>query len=443
MTTRKGGWRWVDGKRYARVRVTANSRPSIPLSACATDEEATERAAIIAAIANKLVKGGRPDRVKDICEVLGAAKGEKQIEAVKRAAERLLTMAAVAPKAITLKAFAERWTNGELHRQYPDHVRKKQSAGDVGKLKKYIYPHVATVPLVAFGLEEAELVMSHVPASASRATRRHVAQVMNRILNMAVYPAKLIKANPLPKGFLPKLGADKARPYLYPADDLRLMGCTDIPVERRLLWGMLAREGMRSGELLGGVEAGVTADPIVWGNLNLSLGAIDLDKNKTDDPRTWALDKGVVAALVAWRKLSPKSKTGDAVFPTRIVRLADQFRADLKTAKVDRPELFERNATRARVKAHHLRATFVTLALANGKTETWVADRTGHKSSSMINRYRRLARTAAELGVGALAPLDGAIPELAAKGGAKAAPAVGGSDMGQTGAESALPKSAG
>ncbi len=39
-------------------------------------------------------------------------------------------------------------------------------------------------------------------------------------------------------------------------------------------------------------------------------------------------------------------------------------------------------------------------------------DRTGHKSSVMINRYRRAARTAAELDLGTLAPLVLCIPEL-------------------------------
>ena len=43
---------------------------------------------------------------------------------------------------------------------------------------------------------------------------------------------------------------------------------------------------------------------------------------------------------------------------------------------------------------------------------TWVADRTGHHSSQMIYRYRRVARTLAELNVGPLTPLVEAIPEL-------------------------------
>jgi hypothetical protein len=75
--------------------------------------------------------------------------------------------------------------------------------------------------------------------------------------------------------------------------------------------------------------------------------------------------------------------------------------------------LFERGPNRLPIRHRDLRATFVTTSLANGKTETWVADRTGHKSSTMINRYRRRARTHRELGLGPLAPLVAAIPELA------------------------------
>ena len=54
----------------------------------------------------------------------------------------------------------------------------------------------------------------------------------------------------------------------------------------------------------------------------------------------------------------------------------------------------------------------VTLSLANGRTETWMADGRGHRSSATINRYRRSARSAMELALGALLPLDQAIPEL-------------------------------
>src|SRR5262249_52328169 len=72
----------------------------------------------------------------------------------------------------------------------------------------------------------------------------------------------------------------------------------------------------------------------------------------------------------------------------------------------------ERTAVRRPIRVHDLRATFITLALANGRSESWVADRTGHKSSQMINGYRRAARSVAELGLGGLLDLDQALPEL-------------------------------
>jgi integrase len=317
---------------------------------------------------------------------------------------------------VTVKEFARRWTSGELHLQYPDHVRKKNSRDDVGTFAMHVLPHVGDVPLAAFRLEDAELVMGQVPSTLSKARRRAIAQLMNRLLNIAVYPAKILKLNPLPKGFLPKLGDPKAKPYLYPDDDAKLMACAEVPLERRIVWGVLAREGLRVGELLGRVLGGAEErEPIVWGDFDLALGAVNLDKNKTNDARTWALDKGVLAALVAWKKLSKKTKLEDPVFPTADRdHIGDKLRADLKLAKVERPELFQSSAARAQVTVHHLRGTFVTLALANGKTETWVQDRTGHTSSVMINRYRRMARTAAELHIGTLAPLDLAIPELRA-----------------------------
>ena len=94
-------------------------------------------------------------------------------------------------------------------------------------------------------------------------------------------------------------------------------------------------------------------------------------------------------------------------------KLAEQLRGDLKRAGVTRPKLFENSKHRMRLRAHDLRGTFVTLSLANGRSEPWVATRTGHRSTLMISRYKTEAMTAEELRLGELAPLHLAIPELA------------------------------
>ena len=95
--------------------------------------------------------------------------------------------------------------------------------------------------------------------------------------------------------------------------------------------------------------------------------------------------------------------------------LAKLFRTQLTLAGLDktRPELFQTTAHRLRVRVHDLRGLFVTAALANGRSEAWISDRTGHRSSQMIHAYKRQARTFGELGLGDLTPLDSAVHELA------------------------------
>ena len=92
--------------------------------------------------------------------------------------------------------------------------------------------------------------------------------------------------------------------------------------------------------------------------------------------------------------------------------MAALFRWHLRAAGVHRSELFERTPQRRPIRIHDQRACFATLNLAAGKSETWVMDRTGHRSSAMVMAYRRAARNATELGLGELMPLDECVPDL-------------------------------
>lgn len=301
-------------------------------------------------------------------------------------------------KAITFADLGKQWTQGEIAAAHPDHVKVKRSASKDAERLKVLNKTIGTVPIKAFKIADAKLAMAALPKGLSSATRRQYAQIIGRLLALAVYPLELIPASPLPRGFLPKVTRSKATAWLYPAEDAKLLACVAVPLVRRVFYGFLAREGTRSGEALA----------LAWSDLDLKRGAVRLDVNKTDDPRAWALSPGVAAALEKWRKHT----TGELVFPlanTGTGRIAESFRADLARAEIDRPELFESSAQRMPIRLHDLRATFVTLSLAAGRSETWVVDRTGHRSSGQIANYRRAARTAAELGLGELAPLDGAI----------------------------------
>jgi hypothetical protein len=105
----------------------------------------------------------------------------------------------------------------------------------------------------------------------------------------------------------------------------------------------------------------------------------------------------------------PRNRAGQALY---VDHAAAVLRDALQKAGVDRPKLYQNGNNRLRIRAHDLRATFVTLALANGKSEDWVMQRTGHSSSIMLARYRREAKTAQELGLGWLHPPHEVIPEL-------------------------------
>jgi integrase len=74
--------------------------------------------------------------------------------------------------------------------------------------------------------------------------------------------------------------------------------------------------------------------------------------------------------------------------------------------------LFQRTVNIEPLRFHDLRATFVTWAKRVGNTDGWIADRTGHLTQEMIDRYTRAARTLADLRMDPFPDLTEAIPEL-------------------------------
>ncbi len=363
----------------------------------------------------------------------------------------------------TFREIGRRWTSGELHTESPDRVEAKDSAADESRLKALCEIDVGgillgDVPIEAFTLEHAEAAMRQLPKRAkSRGTRRAYAQVIARVLSLAVYPCKLIKVSPLPKQFMPKIDKPPEFSFLYPAEDAALLACRGVPLARRVLFGFLAREGCRLGEAL----------RLRFRDLDLrgEQGEITLQQTKTGVSRSWALNAGVTAALLAWRDRRraalvharpalgrdegelAKALGGALVFVDdhgaafESWRLAEALRGDLRTAiapDLRRAELFETTANRQQLRVHDLRGTFVTLAFAAGRNESYVQDRTGHTSSVMLNRYRRPARKAVERQLGTLSPLLAAIPELTELPPDSGGGLEGGQETGPTGRDSEL-----
>lgn len=424
-----------NGQHFARVTIEGDKRRSFAIAGCRSAEEAATRAAALAKVAVALRRAGMAERTEGVL----AQAAPSPAATVEALAKKIAAGAYSAPTpstAPTIAALAKRWTTGELAREFPDHVRWKRSADDdEHRFRNHILPIVGDMAVDAFTLDDADRVMRSLPVERSIATRRHVAQLLTRLFSIAVFPLRMIKASPIPRGFLPKPAPPSTQAYVYPSEDRRLLASPAVPLHRRILWGFLHREGVRSGE----------AKAFTFSDLDLEVGAVNLDKNKTNDPRSWALSPGTAAALRAWRELRKReagSRAGAAdapVFvndrgkPIRSRHLALLYRKDLRAAGIDRAELFAVSKARRHVWAHATRAAFVTTALANGKTEAFVMDRTGHRSSQMVNAYRRAARRSDELNLGNWTPLATAIPELAgeaAKGSGTGSGTTGGSANG-------------
>ncbi len=415
----KGELRWFDDGPAARITMGGKKRENFKLTSCRTKGEAAARCKVLAELAAtfrkagvlgtpnardllELVAGCLPGMLPGVLKVASELAGGKQIDRS-------------APAAPTFEALAGDWTGGVLHKRFPDHVKLKDAELDESRLKKLCAIDVGgiklgEITLDRFELDHAESAMRQLPKEAKRpATRRQYAQLIFRVLQLAVYPCRVLTASPLPKGFMPKIGKPPAFSFLYPEEDAALLEHEPTPLPYRVLWGFLDREGVRCGEAIA-MRVGIEVD--------LTRGVVSIDENKTGDARAWAMDPGVAEALRRWVELR-KAKKGDLLFSDEDGRafendrLAELLRSQLKAAGVERAELFIPGVNRGQFRVHDLRGTFVTLSLANGKTESWVQDRTGHTTSEMINRYRRAARSATELGLGPLAPLHQAIPELA------------------------------
>lgn len=408
----KGEVRWGANGASARVTIKGKQRETFEMPTVKTPAEAEQRCELLANMAQRFRRAGVvetrearqlletaagcvPALLPGVLQVAGELAGGKLVDAGK-------------PAVPTFAQLSREWTTGKLHERFADHVAAKDSVIDRRRLNHLEAIDVGgvalgDVPLGSFTIQHAETAMQRLPESAKRpATRRQYAQLLHRVLALAVYPCRHIAANPLPKGFMPKVGKPPGFTYLRPSEDAALMRCKAVPLCWRVLFGFLSREGCRKGEAIG----------FQVRDFDLKAGTVRLDENKTDSPRSWALDRGVVRALKAWVELRD-AKPSDHMFVdeggnvlTDEHRMSDVLRAALLTAGVDRHEIHHDSPNRLKLRVHDLRGSFVTIKLANGKTETWIADRTGHESSQMINRYRRKAREATELALGDLLALD-------------------------------------
>lgn len=226
---------------------TPLGRRSILLVTCRTREQAEARKQFIVEQLRRLREAGRAEFSQKLVELASQADGNR-LHRVRRGVDAIVAgefekpgeprdVLVVGP---AFEEFAKQWTSGELSRRFPDHVPTKRSVGDdIYRLDAYVYPIVGSVALREFTAQHGELVMASLPQHLTAGTRRQVAQLVKRVLRLAVYPARMLDRNPLPVGFLPKAGPSLALAWLYPDEEARLLATRTVPLLHRLFYGVL------------------------------------------------------------------------------------------------------------------------------------------------------------------------------------------------------------
>jgi integrase len=429
----------TDGHWFVSILVEKGKRPSFHLATCVTKEEAEKRRVVLVDIVRRLKSAEKADLAEILCCEAGKADSFrlqgilKIVDGVISGREQRANSRPDGRDAITFEQFGRKWTGNEIAHEFRRRVKVIDHHDNAARLEKHVYPvvykpsiitddtsyvgsRIGDVPMRDFTVEHADFVLAR--PTLTDGSVHNVAALIRRICRLAVYPAKIVRVCCLPPGWSPAPNAQKEKSYLFPKEEQKLLANRDVPLVRRLLYGFVNREGPRK-------ENAVT---IEWSQLTLDDlpdggGHIVLDTTKNGRGGSWSLGSGTAEALRRWKTICPSERYAfpagavpghrNKERPMYVDKLAEQLRDDLRASGVTRAKLFEKSEHRMNLRAHDLRGTFVTVSLAQGRSEAWVATRTGHRSTIMISRYKTEAMTAEELNLGALAPLHLAIPELA------------------------------
>ena len=456
-----GGAYVVRGRAYLRISLGGGRRQAEALP-WVTAEQAAEhrggascscvacvRARDVQGLVSRLLDAGHGDFAVKVIEAAATADDAK-MTALRQAVDGIVGGAIVkaaepspALSPLSFEGFARRWVRGELAADYPDEVDRKRSAyQDLCNLTRYVFPVVGPKLLRDVTLDDYQRALREADArrtlkarKLSPSTRRQIGQVMRHVLELAVYPARILTTNPVPANALPKRRPPPARQFVYPDEDALVLRDTTTELGARLLVGFLHRLGLRRADVLGGAidevdeaardEGDELGDvpPLTWRRVDLRRGYILPDRNKTSDASLIPIEADVARALAVWKRVTKASGPDDPVFTTPAgTAIAPReattiYRAAVKRALVaadcDRPELWTPARGQRGLRLHDARASMVTIALLNGRTEDWVRRRSKHKSSA-IEAYRRDLGTYRELTLGDWVPLDSGIPEIAA-----------------------------
>jgi integrase len=392
-----GSLEWRRGHRWVKVSLPDGTRPRYRLC-----KEVCTCRAMSDAMAE--------ENAKSI-----SARERARVQAEMDAAEKAATS-----KRMSVEDFGTLWTSGKL---YADHgqVRglktKKSADDDAIRLKAHVYPYLKKA-VADVTEQDVERCMAEAARAAEKklgkpwrqATRFQLYQVLRRLFDLAVKPGRLRSDNPVSKDLRPPKDKPKLYSFLYPTELLALLGAPaeKVPLARRMLVAIAVYTGLRKGSLRS----------LTWGSVDFKNSTLTVLETKTGLPQVFELRPDLVAVLQAYYELrgSPKDPAEAIIRQTdlgcRKDREAGVLRDDLKAAGVTRSILFSDAPNVEQLRFHDMRATFVTWARRQGKSKGWIADRTGHLTDEMMNRYDRGARLLADLKYEPFPDISKAFPEF-------------------------------
>lgn len=189
----------------------------------------------------------------------------------------------------------------------------------------------------------------------------------------------------------PDRGQKKAKSWLHPSEVTKVLACADVPLEVRRAIALNTFLYMRPGELRA----------IEWSDVDLEAERVSVhrvilrdgteDDTKTEHTRKVSIEPALLPLLGAMREAA--QGRGRVIELPPDTTLADVLRAALKTAGVDREELFTSLRTRKQIVWYDLRATGITWRAIRGDNPIALMRSAGHKSFSTTEGYIREAET--------------------------------------------------
>lgn|GEM_PF-2120572 len=385
-----------------RVRLGAGARTPILLPGVTSLTVAEDRFSRLRQMVTALVDSKKQSEApRIIADAARVANNPKAFAGIERAVRDLCTREGALDKPMTMNELCHLYTSGELQRRYPRHVDVKGKTDETRELERrrlaLLCKVIGNIPVADLTRDDCERAMLEVPATASSGWRRSHSQPLFHVLDIACLNMRLIEASPLPRRWADAPNAPAMTAILYPKEEAQLAACPDVDIDFRVMWGVQIREGLRPGGV-----ALLRRDEV-----DLDSGTIT-HRHKTKSYRMWTLGADVVRVLRWWLDYRPDP---EFVFPHvargHLVKLAAWFREALVTAGVNRRALHaEATAGKRPIRAHDLRTSFVTVAFADGRPESWISARTGHTTAAQLARYKRVAESLEALDLGWFAPLD-------------------------------------